>query len=128
MILHPNEQVLTEARGFWLLAERHSTKRVGNHVILKLRNWLENICYCFLRRDVMNFHLVETEGHLLDRILRVHSPNLSWLSWRHCPYTCLPSWITVKNLRVLKVEGAVLKTLWQGISQVNLNFLSIDIA
>eukprot|EP00253_Pinus_taeda_P004393 PITA_04393 len=83
--------VLTEARGFSLLAEGHSTKRVGNHVILKLRNWLENICYYFLGRDVMNFQLVETEGHLPDRILRVHSPNLSWLSWRHCPYTCLPS-------------------------------------
>eukprot|EP00253_Pinus_taeda_P026341 PITA_26341 len=126
--LHKYSSVLTEARGFWLLAEGHSTKQAGNHVILKLRNWLENICYCFLGRDVMNFHLVKTEGHLLDRILRVHSPNLSWLSWRHCPYTCLPSWITLQNLRVLKVESAVLKTLWQGISQAPLQLQELDLS
>eukprot|EP00253_Pinus_taeda_P004392 PITA_04392 len=125
---HNYSSVLTEARGIWLLGEGHNTKQVGNHVFLKLRNWLENKCYCFLRRDVMNFQLVETEGHLLDRILPVHSPNLSWLSWRDCPYTCLPSCITIKNLRVLKVEGAVLKTLWHGISQAPLQLQELDLS
>jgi hypothetical protein len=89
---------------------------------MRLHNRLYNTRYHFLGIGAMNLQLLETEGHLLERILRrVHSPNLIWLSWRDCPYTYLPSWIPMKNLRVLKVEGRVLKTLWQGKSQVNLN-------
>ena len=125
-----------EARGIRMLPQGHqrrsqllawyqwwSHQMLGNSVILKLRNTLSNKRYRFHGFDVMNFQLVETQGHLLDRILRVRSPNLIWLSWRDCPYKYLPSWITIKNLRVLTVEGGVLETLWQGKWQVNLNFL-----
>ena len=81
----------------------------------------------------MDFQLIGTEGHFLKRILRrVHSPNLRWLYWSDCPYSYLPSWIPMKNLRFLKVSGGALETLWQGKSQVNLGkfagSFAIDIA
>jgi hypothetical protein len=134
LILHPDEQVITEARGIMMLPEGHSTKQMlswyershqllGNRV-MKLRNRLYNKRYSFHGISVMNLQLLETVGLLLDRILRVRLPNLIWLSWRDCPYKYLPSWITLENLRVLKVNGGELETLWQGKSQVNLNLLS----
>jgi Leucine-rich repeat (LRR) protein len=77
----------------------------------------------------MKLQLLQTEGHLLERILRrVHSPDLVWLSWRDCPYSNLPSWIPVNNLRVLKVEGKVLKTLWQDRSQVPFQLRELEIS
>ena len=64
--------------------------------------------------------LVEYESILLKRILsRAESPNLLWLSWKECPYTYLPSWIQMENLRVLQVSNCSLETLWQQESQVN---------
>jgi hypothetical protein len=134
LILHPDEQVITEARGIMMLPEGHSTKKMlswyershqllGNRV-MKLRNRLYNKRYSFHGISVMNLQLLETVGLLSDRILRVRLPNLIWLSWRDCPYKYLPSWITLENLRVLKVKGGELETLWQGKSQVNLNLLN----
>ena len=93
-------------------------------------------CYRFPGVGATKLQFLSTEGYLLERILRrVHPQNLIWLSWTDCPYSYLPSWIPMRNLRVLKVQGKVLETLWQGKSQVNLNFelefvclVAIDIA
>jgi hypothetical protein len=64
--------------------------------------------------------LVDTEGPLLECIMkRVKAPNLIWLRWKECPYSSLPSWISMKNLRILQVSGSRLETLWQHESQVN---------
>jgi len=134
LILHPDEQVITEARGIMMLPEGHNTKQMlswyershqllGNRV-MKLRNRLYNKRYSFHGISVMNLQLLETVGLLSDRTLRVRLPNLIWLSWRDCPSKYLPSWITLENLRVLKVNGGELETLWQGKSQVNLNLLN----
>jgi Leucine-rich repeat (LRR) protein len=59
--------------------------------------------------------LLDIDGHFSELI--VPSTNLIWLRWIQCPYSSLPSRILLKNLRVLKVEGLVLKTLWQHESQ-----------
>jgi hypothetical protein len=91
--------------------------------MMKLNNRLYNTHH-FPGIGAANLQLLETEGHFLERILKMHPPNLRWLSWRDYPYNYLPSWIPMKNSRFLKVEGRVLKTLWQGKSQVNLSFLS----
>lgn len=45
-------------------------------------------------------------------LMKVQSPNLLWLRWDNFPYSCLPSWIPLKNLRVLKMDGLELKSLW----------------
>eukprot|EP00253_Pinus_taeda_P006895 PITA_06895 len=131
--------VLAEARGIRLLPGGHSTKQVGtssqmlswyqrNRQILRNRVMKPRSSYRFLGFEVMNLQLVETEGDLLDDILRLPSPNLIWLSWRDCPYTYLPSWISIKNLRVLKVDGRQLETLWHGKSQVPLQLEELEIS
>jgi Leucine-rich repeat (LRR) protein len=58
--------------------------------------------------------LLYIEDHRLERSIlrRVESPNLLWLRWDNFPYLRLPSWIALKNLRVLKVDGFELKSLW----------------
>lgn len=70
--------------------------------------------------QMRKLQLVDSVSSLLERIMRgVKSPNLIWLRWRDCPYSSLPSWIPLKNLRVLQVSGSILETLWQQESQVN---------
>jgi len=67
---------------------------------------------------------------LLERILRTvqrHSRTLVWLSWFECPYSSLPTWFPMKNLRVLSVRGRELKTLWQGDSQAPLQLRQLEI-
>ena len=64
--------------------------------------------------EIRRLQLVDTEGILLERILsRVKSPDLIWVCWKECPYSSLPDWIPMKKLRVLRVSGRTLKTLWQ---------------
>jgi hypothetical protein len=71
--------------------------------------------------QMRKLQLVDTEGSLLKRILmRVKSPNLIWLCWKKCPYSSLPPWISMKNLKVLEVSGDTLETLWQHESQAPL--------
>lgn len=78
------------------------------------RKLMDTTPYCF-----RNLQLVATEdGNLKSILRRVESPNLKWLRWNNCPYTCLPSWIPMKNIRVLEVGGNKLKTLWRAESQV----------
>jgi len=77
------------------------------------------------RGCILNLLLVATEDGYLERILRrVRSPNLIWLRWYKCPYSCLPSWIPMENLKVLEVAGEKLKILWKRQSQVCLLFFS----
>jgi hypothetical protein len=74
--------------------------------------------------QMSRLQLVDTEGSLLEPILkRVTSPKLIWLCWKECPYSSLPPWIPMKNLRVLQVSGYTLETLWELESQVNRNLL-----
>ena len=67
--------------------------------------------------------IIHTEGSLLERILTManSSADILWIRWRDCPYSSLPSWIPMNNLRILHVSGSVLNTLWQreGESQVH---------
>ena len=70
--------------------------------------------------NMRRLQLLDTEGILLERILKsVKSPDLLSLWWKQCPYSSLPSWIPMKKLRVLRVSGTTLQTLWKPESQVN---------
>ena len=44
---------------------------------------------------------------------KVEVPNILWLSWINCPYSSLPSWIELQNVKFLQVYGSELKTLWE---------------
>ena len=74
----------------------------------------------FDRIQMTRLHFVDTEGSLLERILKsAKSPNLIWLRWNKCPHSSLPSLIPMKKLMFLEVSGEKLETLWQQESQVN---------
>jgi len=79
------------------------------------------------RIDMRTLQLLDTENAILERLLRSpmeHFPrSLIWLRWNKCPKRSLPSWIHMRNLRVLQVSGSVLKTLWEDESQVNKHLL-----
>eukprot|EP00253_Pinus_taeda_P012754 PITA_12754 len=66
---------------------------------------------CNLRR----LQLVRAEGYSVERFFRVgRFPELIYLRWENCPYSSLPSWISLKNLRVLYVQKmSHLETLWK---------------
>ena len=51
--------------------------------------------------------LVGTEGFLLECIEKF--PNLLWLYWKYCPYSSPPSWILMKNLRVIQLYDNTLE-------------------
>ena len=51
--------------------------------------------------QMKSLQLIDIEGFLSECILK--SPNLLWLYWKYCPNSSLPSWIQMKNLRVLQV-------------------------
>ena len=62
--------------------------------------------------------ILHAEGVVVERILRrVELPDIIWLSWNDCPFSSLPSWIPVKNLRFLRVSGSELITLWESESE-----------
>eukprot|EP00253_Pinus_taeda_P012245 PITA_12245 len=62
--------------------------------------------------QITRLHLVDTEGSLLERILKsAKSPNLIWLCWNKCPYSSLPPLIPMKKLKFLRVSGDKLETL-----------------
>ena len=63
--------------------------------------------------------LLEAEDGDLESIMtRVESPNLIWLRWNNCPYSRIPSWIPLRNLKALEVVGNKLKLLWRAESQI----------
>jgi len=78
---------------------------------------------------ILNLRLIATEDGYLKLILkRARSPHLLWLRWYKCPYSCLPSWIPMENLRVLEVAGLKLKLLWERESQVPLQLRELNIS
>ena len=65
--------------------------------------------------DMPGLQLLKAEGDCLASISNIVSQSdLIWLRWDRCPHSALPSWIPLKNLRVLEVAGGQLETLWQG--------------
>lgn len=76
----------------------------------------------------MNLQLLVIEDGHLDNILRtVGSSSLIWLRWKNCPYSCLPPWFSMKNIRVLEVAGSKLKIPWLPESQVPLELRELNI-
>lgn len=75
-----------------------------------------------------NLQLLDTEHDLVDHILtKVQSPNLVWLRWNNCPYSFLPSSISMRNLRVLEVQGLQLGRLWENDSEAPLELRELQI-
>lgn len=73
------------------------------------------------------FQTGETKYEFLRSLLSmVESQNLIWLSLNDCPDSYLPSWIPMKNLRVLDVKGN--KFLWRGKSQAPLELRELNIS
>eukprot|EP00253_Pinus_taeda_P034021 PITA_34021 len=65
--------------------------------------------------------ILDTEGTVLESILgTVELSGILWLRWKKYPYSSLPSWISVKNLRYLEVWGSELNTLWKSESESQL--------
>eukprot|EP00253_Pinus_taeda_P015958 PITA_15958 len=80
--------------------------------------------------DVTTLELLDTEDAILERILRrleEHVPSLIWLRWNKCPEPSLPSWIPLRNLRVLQVSGSELRTLWEDVLQAPLRLRELEI-
>ena len=83
-----------------------------------IKNFPENSC---LVADTSRLQLLSAEGKCVESILRIgRSPDLVWLCWYNCTESSIPSWIPMKNLRVLKIneDDLGLETLWQDKSQV----------
>eukprot|EP00253_Pinus_taeda_P016173 PITA_16173 len=80
-----------------------------------LRRLLDNFRFC----GILNLQLVSAEGDYLEGILRrARAPQIQWIRWYKCTHSSLPSWIPMKNLEVLEVEGNKLRVLWERESQV----------
>lgn len=63
---------------------------------------------------IRKLQLMDTQGYYVERILpSVRSPKLVWLRWKECPFDSLPSWIPMRDLRVLEVSGERLERLWE---------------
>ena len=63
---------------------------------------------------------VDTEASLLEcSIMTMKSLNLIWICLNKDPNSSLPSWILMKNLRLLQVSWSATKIFWQDESQVN---------
>eukprot|EP00253_Pinus_taeda_P035027 PITA_35027 len=125
---------ITEVRGIRIFVNndmdswRQMIGALFGNCVMELYNRLQNTRYRSLGIGITHLQLIQTRGHLLGHILRrAHSPNLLWLSWYDCPYSYLPSWIPLKNLRVLKVYGTVFKALWQGRSQAPIQLRELEI-
>eukprot|EP00253_Pinus_taeda_P001391 PITA_01391 len=80
------------------------------------------------RIGMRKLQILDTEdGHLEHILRRVHCPNLIWLRCYKYPYSSLPSWIPMQNLRVLKMAGSELETLWLRESQAPLQLRELEI-
>eukprot|EP00253_Pinus_taeda_P029137 PITA_29137 len=72
--------------------------------------------------------LLEAEGDCVQSILNVaQTPELIWLSWINCPYSSLPSWILLKNLRVLQIKGTEFETIWADERQAPVQIRELEI-
>eukprot|EP00253_Pinus_taeda_P015740 PITA_15740 len=93
-----------------------------------LGNCLRHLFNNFGRGGILNLQLVTTEAGYLENIMRrTRSPNLIWLRWYKCPYSCLPSWIPMENLKVLEIAGGQLEILWKRQSQAPLKLRELNI-
>lgn len=91
-------------------------------------NCMRQLFNNFGRGGILNLQFVATEDGYLERILRrARSPNLIWLRWYRCPYSCLPSWIRMENLKVLELTGGQLKLLWKHQSQAPITLRELNV-
>jgi hypothetical protein len=97
--------------------------------------------------NMSGLQLLRAESNSVQSIFSVaQSPQLVWLSWSSCPFSTLPSWVSLGNLRVLYIKrenwkrcgnknlsanviytGGELETLWQHESQVFMLFLDRNV-
>ena len=78
-----------------------------------------NYCSEWHPEVTYRLRLLTAEGDYVERILSIaQSPQLIWLCWKNCPHSSLPSWVPTETLRVLKIKGEQLETLWLHESQV----------
>ena len=74
--------------------------------------------------QMRRLQLVDVEASLLEcSIMTMKSLNLIWIFLNKYPNSSLPSWILIKNLRLLEVSRSTIEILWQDESQVNRNSL-----
>lgn len=79
--------------------------------------------------DMSTLQLLSVEGSCVESIFNfAQSAQLIWLCWYNCPYPSLPTWIPTRNLRVLKIKGDELETLWHDESQAPMQLRELDIA
>eukprot|EP00253_Pinus_taeda_P027154 PITA_27154 len=65
-----------------------------------------------LERSFRSVQILNMEGCHLEPILsKAKPPNLSCLEWKRCPHSSLPSWVSVKNLRILLLYKCELMAL-----------------
>lgn len=115
--------VTTELRGIKTVPQVSGLESRRNEVFRKSLSKLIHTPPYSLRK----LQLVAAEGDLLESILRrVKSPDLIWLRWKKCPCSFLPSWIPMKNIRVLEVVGNKLERLWRYQAPLELRELNIS--
>eukprot|EP00253_Pinus_taeda_P020364 PITA_20364 len=124
--------VTTEVRGISTVHRVDSSSCVRSEMSWYKRRSQELLENC--KRALFNtdrYHglrILASEDYYVEAILRrVRSPHLIWLRWYKCPYSSLPSWVPLGNLRVLEVRGSRLKTLWQQESQPPLQLRELNI-
>lgn len=110
-----NLQEIIEGRGIRMVHVLsyfyHVQEPKSDEEVTWFKNWCDEVLGNCLRKlidpkpyRVRKLQLVATEDRHLESILRrVESPNLTWLCWNNCPFSCLPPWIPMKNIRVLEV-------------------------
>eukprot|EP00253_Pinus_taeda_P001263 PITA_01263 len=131
--------VITEVRGIRMVRGLsyfyHIREPESDEEVSWFKNWCDEVFGNCLRKLIdpkpyrfRKLQLVATEDRHLESILRrVESPNLIWLRWNNCPFSCLPPWIPMKNIRVLEVVGIKLKKLWQAESQAPLELRELHV-
>ena len=64
--------------------------------------------------QMRRLQLVDIEASPLERsIMMVKSMNLIWICLNKHPNSSLPSWILMKNLRLLQVLGSATEIFWK---------------
>jgi hypothetical protein len=96
------------------------------------RKWsqqsLENLARSRLATNMSSLQLLRARGDSVQKIFTDgHSPQLLWLCWYDCSYSCLPHWIPLQNLTVLQVKGGKLRTLWPHESEAPLKLRELSI-
>eukprot|EP00253_Pinus_taeda_P002613 PITA_02613 len=115
-LLEQSSRIMTEVRGIRMLHcdydYRPSWDSWDSNMGRKRRRDDSRFC------GISNLQFVATaDGYYLKPILdKTSSPNLRWLRWHNCPYSCVPKWIPMENLRVLEMTemiGYGFNSLWK---------------